>query len=107
MPSEPKLSPVVLELTMLAAAVATRCPSGRHDLMAALRARGVPEGQLREVTEQAARIGAETVSRGAEMVEAVLRGESPQSCMERMARQGGASEYCSAGDDRRSTSSCC
>ena len=107
MEPEPKLSPVVLEMSMLAAAVASRCPSKTHELLASLRRRGVPEGQITAVVEEAVRISTETVARGSEMVEAVLGGESPRSCMERMARQGGASECCASDDDCRSRSSCC
>ncbi len=84
MTDTPPLNPAIRDIAGLAASIAIRCPSMTHTLAERLRGHGLPEGQIREVVEAARAVSHEARIRGESMLDAVLAGESPTTCMQSM-----------------------
>ncbi len=90
MSEEKGLSPVILEIASLSAAVASRCPSTTAEMIERLGKRGVPDHQLHEIVELSRNVTTESWDRASGMIDAVLAGEPLESCISRA--MSGASE---------------
>ncbi len=77
------LSPVILEIASLSAAVASRCPSTTAEMIERLGKRGVPDHQLREIVELSRGVATDSWNRASGMIDAVLAGEPLESCLSR------------------------
>lgn len=77
------LSPVILEIASLSAAVASRCPSTTAEMIGKLGKRGVPDPQIREIVAIARGVATESWSRANTMIDAVLASEPLESCLSR------------------------
>lgn len=84
------LSPVILEIAALSAAVASRCPSKTAEMAERLGEYGVPDHHVREVVAIARRVATESWERAAGMIDAVIEGERPADCLPHGAPGAGA-----------------
>lgn len=106
MSDTPSINPAIRDIAGLAAAIGTRCPSMTHTLVERLRERGLPEGQIQEVVDAARTVCHEARIRGESMIDAVLAGDNPTSCMQAMddTCADNAEGCCSGGTNE---TSCC
>ena len=111
MSEEKGLNPAILDIAALSAAVASRCPSKTAEMIERLAERGVPDHQVREVVTTARTIASESWVRASGMIDAVLAGESLESCLSRASKSAdgccGETDAGCCGDASTRTPTCC
>lgn len=83
MSEEKGLNPAILDIAALSAAIASRCPSKTAEMVERLSKRGIPDHQIHEVVTTARAVATESWERASGMIDAVLDGESLESCLSR------------------------
>ena len=111
MSEEKGLNPAILDIAALSAAVASRCPSKTAEMLQRLQERGVPDHQVREVVIMARVVASESWERASGMIDAVLAGEAPESCLSRASNSAdgccGETDAGCCGDASSLKTTCC
>ena len=112
MSEEKGLAPAILEIAALSAAIASRCPSKTAEMVERLQERGLPDHQIREVVTTARAVATESWERASGMIDAVLAGESLESCLSRASQAtagccGETNDSCCGEDASPAKTTCC